>query len=279
MYLRERGQFIPHGDYVLGQKTAPSFGIGMLCYKRYETFRHALDTYKRAGLFDLADETLIAFNQMDDGAKQIAEDYGIPCTGSEDNTGILGGFKMLAEGLTSDTVMLLENDLPLIESAERARQQIEHAKAALADDQVQVFRFRHRIHPGYRDVAAPKFLRYYKPSPLAQLRRLVRPGKARKLIGNSLYVLSEPDKMFDEIERMPEGWFRVSAKHITWSNQSIMVRRDFFLDKILGYAEANPSSRTVNGFPDIEKELNSAYWRNSGWYVGADLGLFTHAEP
>ena len=78
---------------------------------------------------------------------------------------------------------------------------------------------------------------------------------------------------------MPEGWFRLSAKNITWSNQSIMVRRDFFLDKILGYAEANPSRRTVNGFPDIEKELNSAYWRNSGWHVGADLGLFTHAEP
>lgn len=263
----------------MSSKPFPSFGIGMLCYKRYETFRHALDTYKAAGLFDLADETLIAFNQIDEDARQVAADYGLPCIGSEENTGILGGFKMLANGLTSDIVLLLENDLPLIESAERARQQIERAKAALADDQVQVFRFRHRIHPGYREVAAEKFRRYYEPSLIAQLRRLIRPGKAQKLIGNALYVLTEPDAVFDEIERTPEGWFRISAKHITWSNQSIMVRRDFFLDKILGYAEANPSSRTVNGFPDIEKELNSAYWRNSGWHVGADLGLFTHAEP
>ena len=186
---------------------------------------------------------------------------------------------MLAEGMRSDIVLLLENDLPLIESAARAKQQIAHAKAALANHEVDVFRFRHRIHPGYREQASLKFLRYYRPSLLAQIRRLLRPGKAQKMIGNSIYVLTEPHKTFEEIEQMPEGWFRISAKHITWSNQSIMIRRDFFLEKILAYAEANPSSRTVNGFPDIEKELNRPYRRKSGWRVGADLGLFTHAEP
>lgn len=258
---------------------SPSFGIGMLCYGRYETFRAALETYKDAGLFDLADEVLIAFNGLDDDGRRLAEEFGLPYIGSEQNSGILGGFKMLAEGLTSDIVLLLENDLPLIESAERAKQQIDHARKALASGQVEVFRFRHRLNPGYRDQAALKFLRYYHPNVLAQLRRLVRPGKARRMIGNSLYVLTEPEKTFDEIEKMPDGWYRISAKHITWSNQSIMIRRDFFLDKILAYAEANPSSRTVNGFPDIEKELNRSYWRNSGWHVGADLGLFTHAYP
>lgn len=259
--------------------SSPSFGIGMLCYGRYETFRAALETYRDAGLFELADEVLIAFNGLDDDGRHLAEKFGLPYIGSEQNSGILGGFKMLAEGLTSDIVLLLENDLPLIESTERARQQITHAREALATGQVEVFRFRHRLNPGYRDQAALKFLRYYRPTVLAQLRRLVRPGKARRMIGNSIYVLTEPEKTFDEIEKRPDGWYRISAKHITWSNQSIMIRRDFFLDKILAYAEANPSSRTVNGFPDIEKELNRSYWRNSGWHVGADLGLFTHAYP
>ena len=114
---------------------------------------------------------------------------------------------------------------------------------------------------------------------MAQIRRIIRPGKAQKMIGNAIYVYTEPDKVFDEIKRQPDGWFKISARHITWSNQSIMIRRSFFLDKILAYAEAHPSNRTVNGFPDIEKELNSDYWRKSGWSVGADLGLFTHAEP
>jgi len=251
----------------------------MLCYGRYETFRAALDTYKDAGLFDLADEVLIAFNSLDEDGRTLAQDYDLPFIGSEDNSGILGGFKMLAEGLKSDVVLLLENDLPLIESAKEAKRQIENAKAALVADQVQVFRFRHRIHPGYRDQSSWKFLRYYRPSLLAQLRRLFRPGKATKMIGNSIYVLTEPEKVFDEIEKTAEGWFRISAKHLTWSNQSIMIKRSFFLNEILGFAEAHPSNRTVNGFPDIEKELNSSHWRNSGWHVGADLGLFTHAEP
>lgn len=257
----------------------PTFGIGMLCYGRYETFRSALDSYRKAGLFELADEVLVAFNGLDEDGRTLAAEYDLPFTGSEENSGILGGFKMLAERLTSDIVLLLENDLPLIESASEMRRQIENAKAALASEKVDVFRFRHRIHPGYRDQASRKFLRYYRPSLLAQIRRILRPGKAEKMIGNSIYVYTEPDKLFDEIERMPEGWFRISARHMTWSNQSIMIRRRFFLDEILAYAEANPSNRTVNGFPDVEKELNSPHWRKSGWHVGADLGLFTHAEP
>lgn len=251
----------------------------MLCYKRYDTFRAALETYRDAGLFELADETVIAFNGLDDDGRALADSFGLPVIGSEENSGILGGFKMLAEGLTSDIVLLLENDLPLIESAREAKRQIQIARQALDRGEVDVFRFRHRIHPGYRDQASWKFLRYYRPSLMAQARRLVRPGKAEKMIGNSLYVYTEPDKVFDEIEKMPGGWLRLSAKHITWSNQSIMIRRRFFLDEILAYAEAHPSNRTVNGFPDIEKELNSAHWRKSGWFVGADLGLFTHAEP
>ncbi len=260
-------------------QTRPSLGIGMLCYKRYDTFRAALETYRDAGLFDLADETVVAFNGLDDEGRALAETFGLPVIGSEENSGILGGFKMLAEGLTSDIVLLLENDLPLVESAREAKRQIELARQALDRREVDVFRFRHRIHPGYRDQASWKFLRYYRPSVLAQIRRLLRPGKAQKLIGNALYVYTEPEKVFDEIEKMPGGWLRLSARHINWSNQSIMIRRRFFLDEILSYAEAHPSNRTVNGFPDIEKELNSAHWRKSGWSVGADLGLFTHAEP
>lgn len=257
----------------------PTFGIGMLCYGRYDTFRAALQTYQDAGLFELADEVLIAFNGLDEAGRSLADDFGLPCIGSEENLGILGGFKMLAEGLSSDIVLLLENDLPLIESAKEARRQIDLARTALANQEVEVFRFRHRLHPGYRDQAAPKFLRYYRPNLIAQIRRLVRPGKARKMIGNSIYAYAEPHKIFEQVEQQPGGWFRISAKHITWSNQSIMIQRSFFLDEILAYAEAHPSKRTVNGFPDIEKELNSSHWRQSGWHVGADLGLFTHAEP
>ena len=257
----------------------PTFGIGMLCYGRYDTFREALRTYQAAGLFDLADEVLIAFNGLDEAAEDLAGEFGLPHIGSKDNLGILGGFKMLAEGMTSDIVLLLENDLPLIESAKEARRQIELARMALAENDVEVFRFRHRLHPGYRDQAAPKFLRYYRPNLLSQIRRLVRPGKARKMIGNSIYAYAEPHKIFKAVEQRPGGWFRISARHMNWSNQSIMIRRKFFLDEILAYAAANPSKRTVNGFPDIEKELNSSHWRNSGWHVGADLGLFTHAEP
>ncbi len=262
----------------LQQKDRPSFGIGMLCYKKYDTFRKALDTYKNAALFEHADESLVAFNGLDGDGEALANDYGLAHVGSDANSGILGGFKMLAEAMTSDIVLLLENDLPLVEGPEEVARQLRFAREALATGEVDVFRFRHRLQPGYRFQAADKFLRYYRPSALAQVRRFLRPGKARKMIGNSIYAFTDPDTLFEEIERTPEGWFKIPARHITWTNQSIMVRRDFFLNDIIAYAEAHPSNRTVNGFPDIEKELNSSYWRNSGWTIGADRGLFTHIE-
>ena len=119
----------------------PTLGIGMLCYKRYDTFRAALETYKEAGLFDLADEVLVAFNGLDEDGQSLADEFGLRTIGSEENTGILGGFKMLAEGMTSDIVLLLENDLPLIESAKEAKRQIETRNSANAKMLVDALEF------------------------------------------------------------------------------------------------------------------------------------------
>jgi len=252
------------------------FGIGFLCWQGYDGFRQALKTYEQAHLFDLAAERLIYFNGLDEGARALAKEFAIPFAGSAENFGILGGFKGLAEAMSSEVLLLLENDLPLIEPGREARRQIRQAVDAVRAGEVQVFRMRHRHRPGQKFTTLDKYRRYHAKGTMAALRRLLRPGKARRLIGTALYAEQAPEEKFAEIERQPQGWWKISTRHLPWTNQSIIVRRDFFLDRIIAHAEKNPSNRSVNGFPDIEKEWNGRKWRNSGWTIGAGRGLFTH---
>jgi hypothetical protein len=256
--------------------TIEDFGIGFLCWQGYDGFRQALKTYSREHLFDLAAERLIYFNGLDDEARSLAQEFSIPFAGNADNFGILGGFKGLAEAMSSEVLLLLENDLPLIEPGREARRQIRQAVAAVRDGEVQVFRMRHRHKPGQKFTTLEKYRRYHGEGGVVPLRRILRPGKAKRLIGTALYAEQDPHEKFAEIDRQPQGWWKISTKHLPWTNQSIIVRRDFFLETIIAHAEENPSNRSVNGFPDIEKEWNCPKWRNSGWTIGAGRGLFTH---
>lgn len=295
--------------------TLPRIGLGILSWRGHESLSRVLPTYQTGGLFDLVDEAVLFLPEARQETVALGQRFGLTVRTAPANLGILGGFSALAEMLRAEHLLLLEDDCPLVEPAAEAARQLRMGSAALAADEVQVFRMRHRFYPGAgaRFTVPQKLHRYHPPDNapapdrrIAALRRLCRPGKAAKLSGNVLYEQADGDvdpyllnqqragglspdpkclharampaeeKFGARLEKMPQGYYRVSARIMPWSNQSILVPRAFYLDKIARYAAAHPSRRRVNGFPDVEKELNSPYWRTSGWAVGIDRGLFTH---
>lgn len=252
-------------------------GVGILSWGGLDSLRASLQSYAAADLFSLFDETLLFLPEMTAEGAAVANAFELPYEGSAANLGILGGFKALASAMTSDVLLLLENDCPLIEPKAEAARQLGLARKAVGEGDVVVFRMRHVEKPGQKFAALPKYLRYHGPGRLPSLRRALRPQKARRLAGSAVYAEAAPEKRFpDLIERKPEGWLSVSAACLPWTNQSVVVRRDFYLGTIIAQAEARPSPRRVNGFPDIEKEWNAPQWRGSGWRIGVDRGLFTH---
>jgi hypothetical protein len=254
-----------------------SIGVGVLSWGGLASLKASLESYARENLFALFDEALVFLPEMTAEGAALANAFELPYEGSKANLGILGGFKALAGQMRSDVVLLLENDCPLIEPHIEAERQIDLARRAVAGGEVAVFRMRHVAQPGQKFAALAKYRRYHGPGWAAGLRRALRPEKARRLAGTSVYAEADPESRFaDLIERKPEGWLSVAAECLPWTNQSIMVRRDFYLGTIIAEAEAHPSRRRVNGFPDIEKEWNAPRWRRSGWRVGVDRGLFTH---
>lgn len=267
-----------HTDYIKG-----TIGICLMSWKNPYILARTLDTYLAQELFDVVDDHLILFQEVGNEEIMLARDYGLHFITTENNLGIYGGVKLLAESIKTDYVLLLEDDCPLIEDKLEVQRQLTLAKERLSKNEVQVYRLRSRKEPGEKFDTVEKYKKYY-PLPgepfsiIKSLRCLIRPQKCQRLMGSALYVHEEVDeepyKKF--ITKQPEGDYIVSSKVMNWTNQSVLCKREWLLNTVLRYAYEHPSRRTVNGFQDIEKSLNCSWWREQAFKIGVSKGLFTH---
>lgn len=268
--------------------TEVTIGLGMLSWRAPETVNHSLASYAEGDILSCFDHCRIFFQEITDADRAVAARYGFDVAGNSLNQGIYGGVKALLECMSDEYVLFVENDCVLIESKAAVETQLPAAVKDMEAGRADVFRLRHLRKPGEDFPAVEKYLRYHPASArswimderrpaMAALRRLLRPGKAKRLKGIAAYVEPEPERSFPDVFcRTPENNLIVSSRHINWTNQAVLFKRRWMLDDILPWVAAHPSSRTVNGFPDIEKELNSRWWRRQNFHIGLAPGLFTH---
>lgn len=186
--------------------------------------------------------------------------------------------------MTTDIVLLLENDLHLIEPAQEAERQIDSAVAMLNEGGADVVHFRSRRNPGEPFSGLMKYRKYHPPKNAstlektgAAIRRVLRPIKARRVSGIAAYAEPAPEDRFHTISRDPQTGFLTMPTSIrNWTNQPFMIDRRFYLDTILARVEAVQSTRRVNGFKNIEIELNGSWWRRQDWTIAVAPGLFRH---
>ena len=263
-----------------------SVGMGLLSWKAHLTLENTLSTYAGERLFSLFDQTRVLFQEASPDDFRVAARHGLDVDSTPENIGIHGGVKRLLEGLDTDYVLLLENDCPLIESHAEASRQLSAAMRQVDERHVPLFRFRSLSHPGQGFATRRKFLRYYADRVGAghghdywssKVRRMLRPAKASRLKGIAAYASDRPESLFPEaFERTDHDVLLTSSAFLNWTNQSVLVDRRWMLDDILPFVERHPSRRLVNGFSDIEKELNCAWWRKQRFPIGLVAGLFTH---
>lgn len=261
----------------------------MLSWRADRTVDHTLSSYAAENIFSLFDERQIFFQEMTRLDKEIAQKYGFEAEGNSRNIGIFGGIKALLEGMHSDYVLFLENDCVLIEKYEAVASQLQAAIQDIERGKAHVYRLRHRRQPGEDFPAIKKYLRYHRPTQdawieqnkvsamLSGIRAFFRPEKFERLKSVAAYVEPFPDKLYPDVfTRTPQNNLIVSSRHINWTNQAVLFGRKWMIDDILSWVEAHPSKRTVNNFSDIEKELNSDWWRQQNYRIGLSPGLFTH---
>jgi len=261
----------------------PTLGIGVLSWHGYDSLAASLASHRAGKLFDHADEALVFLPEISDRGRDIARRFDLPFAGSAQNLGILGGFKALAESFSTDLLILIENDYQLVEPAPTVSAQLTTARADIAAGAVAFVMLRHRLKPGepwsidkvrrlHPPVEAPPFARL-----TAAIGRALRPDKASRLLGRAAYLWERPEKVRPDVfSRSQSGTIIVSSRHLPWSNCPTLVPRRFYLEQVIAEAEARTAGRLINGFPSIETELNTRWWRERNIPIGIAVeGLFS----
>lgn len=257
-----------------------SIAMGTLSWRGHASLRQAFKTYADADLFSLFDDVMVFLPDPDDEIRKVPDAFNVHYEEDAANLGILNGMEEIAQRLKTDYILFTENDNPLMESREEAARQISRALELLHSDNAIMARMRHTVHYGETFDTIDKYHRYHpnRPHLAASLRCLLRPGKARRLSGTSLYAgEGHPERFPKDITPVDGDFYLVSAKVMPWTNQSILIKRDVFLNIIIPYCKSIPLDRGINGFHSIEIELNnSPFWIHSGWKIACGRGLFSH---
>ena len=252
--------------------------MGILSWRGTASLEHALSTYAKAGLYELFDERAIILPEPDEAVKSVASAHPLDVHEFPQNLGIAGGMQAVAESLSTDYILFLENDCPLIEPIHEAKAQLALSVKALEADDCRMVRLRNRRDPGELFNTLPKYKRYWDDNFTAKLRRTLRPSKARRLCGTAVYANARPHERHPKfIKKYSDDAYIASPKVMPWTNQSILMKRRDFLDVIIPYVNAQPLTRAINGFHNVEIELNrSKFWTESNFEILCPKGLFTH---
>jgi hypothetical protein len=267
--------------------------VGVLSYRAHRTLERTLASHRASGLVDLPARYFVYFNAVDDADRDLARRWRIEAAGARDNGGIYGGFRGIAEATRTPYLLVLENDIEAIADPEPTAACLRTALADMRREDIPVFCLRSRARPGQGTSGARKFARAYgveeplHPGISARRAgwwdRLVMRRKHLTLdrfLGNAIYVEAAPERRFPQAwRRLPSGNLVTSSRYRNWSNQAVLVRRDFLVEVVLKRTATHPDPRTINGHQDIERALNRPWWRRQNVAMGhAREGIFTHAR-
>jgi hypothetical protein len=265
--------------------------VGVLSFRAHQTIRRALELHANAGLTKLPAEFFVYFNALCAEDEQLAKAAGVPYRGSPRNTGIYGGFRAIAEFATHPYILILENDIVPLEGADIAGC-LESCLSDMREHGIKIFCLRSRAFPGQGGTWR-KYAKCFpiidpinpnispcKPSVTSKISMLMAHGYLSKFYGSAIYIEKNPEKVQPRaIRKLPSGNYITDSRFRNWSNQSVLVERDYFLNTICRRVEEKPDRRLVHGFQDIERALNSWWWRRQREPMGhAAQGVFTHAR-
>ena len=253
------------------------FSIGILSWNGYDSLLNSLKSYEKNGLSKLTNRKYICLPEYKREGIEIAKSFCYEPILIKENLGILGGFKFLAEKMPSGPILLLENDLPLVENQSETYNQIFKSIDFLSQKKVIQVRLRSRINPGEPFEGIKKYNDLWSKNLLSSFKRKLRPIKAKKLIGTSIYALENPNLRHPKyVTKLSNGFYSVQSNVLNWANLAILVDKKNFLNIIIKRAELVRSTKNINGFKNIEIELNSLWWRQQKFEIVLAPGIFTH---
>lgn len=259
-------------------------GLGILTWRSAATLALTLKSHEISGLADAVDEKVVFIQEMDVESVAIAKAFGYRAEGCLKNIGIQDGLKSVAECLESDRIILNENDFQTISTPEETHSELTTAHRLMDEGTATYVMLRSLHKPGAPDRIAENYADFF-PGPNASPRMKRRAARAlERRAPKARYIAFQMSIIrgdFEDthpgiVERLDGDWLRIPAKWQLWSNNPMLIDRRFFLDKLIAHAEEVTPRALINGFPNLENELNDRWWRAQDWWVARGAGIFQH---
>ena len=234
--------------------------IGILAWNSGQVLVDTLTTYHQNGLFDIANDTTVLFQEFNEQDYQIAKHFGLDFIGLTQNIGIGQAFIRLTENAQTDRVLVLEHDWNLIENRETTYERLNDGIKILGKYGMHAVRYRHREQPGN-----PHFSFRHKGKELTYYDYEI--GCTSPHLLDSLHWL-DPSVEFPDKIKYYGNHFITTSRWGNWTNNPTMYDKDFYLQTVRQFAGEG-----------IALEGNiSKWWAQQEYKVGHNEGLFMHND-
>lgn len=236
-----------------------NLSIGILSWKSGQTLVNTLQTYFDREFLHQVNDVCILFQDVSEQDKQIANHFGIPYIGLENNIGIGEAFIRLTQQAQTENVMVLEHDWKLIEDKQTT---IDRLKSGieLLDGGYSCIRYRHRKEPGY-----PHFSFQYRGRELDYYDEEIEVTSPHLL--DSVHWC-DPFESFPQHIGKDGEYFTTTSRYGNWTNNPCLYKKDFYLETVKPF--------TGDGIA-LEGNI-SKWWAKQTYKVAHGEGLFKHLD-
>ena len=235
--------------------------IGILSWRSNKSIEATLKSYKANGLFSLANDVTILFQEARPKDIKLAKKYGIKFIALDNNIGIGEAFKRLATEAETDNILLLEHDWKLVENASATK---EHLLAAinLLNEGIHCVRLRHRYKYGLPHYSIDR----YKDKELTYFDDWIQLYHPHLI--DAVHWEAEPHVKWPDFFTNRDGFYFVDSSIGNWTNNPCLYNKNFYLNTVELF--------TGEG---IELERNISYWwARQNFKIAQGLGLFEHND-
>jgi hypothetical protein len=233
--------------------------IGILSWHSGQVLVDTLTTYYNNGLFNIANDITILFQEVTEQDIEIATHFGLEFIGLKENIGIGKAFIKLTENSQTENVLVLEHDWNLIEDEKTTYERLQSGIELLNDD-INVVRYRHRKDPGN-----PHFSFRHIGNELDYYDNEIQCTSPHLL--DSVHWLN-PKERFPEYIDQRDEYFLASSRYGNWTNNPCLYKKQFYLDIVTPFAGDGIS---------LEGNI-SKWWAQQQYKVAHGEGLFKHND-
>lgn len=251
--------------------------LAMLTWKAPKTLQHTLQNLEP--ILDFFDEKIIVCQESDPEEIALARQYGFKAVALETNVGIQHGMKLAFESCSNELVLFLENDLVLKAGRDETKKTLTIIGTELAEGRAEFAKLRYL--PESRKKTFRRYWCLSNGRPRRRMLGYLRYGAANSMAADAVHFDIAPGLRSGYLVDTGNGIYQTFSKYSKWENLAVFAKKSFFLNTLIPFAESHPTSRTVNGHPDLEHRINSkknkAWWRGSNFkLLIAKPGLFGH---